>query len=223
MNTESRMTAAVVLAGVAVLAALWLAAIAPKRSDHAQVKENVAAQEARLSAAKTQVAAYGSSRKQFSGLLVELRHLDKAVPARGAIAVLLRQLQRRANVRGSDLRLAALKEPGAASTSTAAPATPGATAGPGGLSALPFTFEYTGKYFDLLDILAAVRRSVSVKSGDLAIDGRLLTIDGLSFNRPAAASPLTKATINATAYIAPRGAATPQVPAGATATANGGS
>jgi hypothetical protein len=67
---------------------------------------------------------------------------------------------------------------------------------------LPFTFSYTGKYFDLLSILRAARKAVSIKSGDLQIHGRLLTIDGLSFARPDQGSPLTKATINATAYIA---------------------
>jgi hypothetical protein len=148
----------------------------------------------------------------------ELKQLDIAVPGRAAIADLLRELQGEARASGSDLRLAALKG-GAAPATGAGAGTPGATAGPGGLAALPFTFEYNGKYFDLLHVLHAVRGSVKVRaaSGDLAIRGRLLTIDGVSFNRAGveADARRTKAVVNATAYIAPEGAASPQAPAGA--------
>lgn len=214
MTTDRKTIALVVLAGVAVLAALWMLVISPKREERSQVRENVAAQEARLQAAQTQLASYEAAKKQFPVKLRELKTLDKAVPARGAISELLRQLQRRANVRNSDLRLVALKAGGAAATGTGtAPVTPGATVGPDGLAALPFTFEFSGDYFDLRDILRTVRRSVSVKKDKIKVGGRLLTIDGLSFVRTDPMSTRTKATLNATAYIAPDGASTPQPPA----------
>ena len=219
MTTDRKTIALVVLAGVAVLAALWMLAISPKREERSQVRENVAAQQARLQAAQTQLASYEASKKQFPVKLRELKTLDKAVPARGAISELLRQLQRRANVRNSDLRLVALKAGGAAATGTdTPPVTPGATVGPDGLAALPFTFEFTGDYFDLRDILRTVRRSVSVKKDKIKVGGRLLTIDGLSFVRTDPTSSRTKATLNATAYIAPDGASTPQPPAATPAT-----
>ena len=220
MTTDRKTIALVVLAGVAVLAALWMLAISPKRTERSQVRENVAAQQARLQAAQTQLASFEAARKQFPARLKELRKLDKAVPARGAISELLRQLQRRANVRNSDLRLVALKAGAPATTGTtgAPPVTPGATVGPDGLAALPFTFEFTGDYFDLRDILKTVRRSVSVHKDKIKVGGRLLTIDGLSFVRTDATSTRTKATLNATAYIAPDGASTPQPPAATPAT-----
>jgi Tfp pilus assembly protein PilO len=207
----------VVIAGIAILAALWLLAIGPKRSENAKVRDNVSAQQQRLDEAQSELASYQAARKQFPGMLDELRALDKAVPARGAISSLLRQVQRRADARGSELRLVALKAAAAvpAAGTTAAPITPGATVGPDGLSALPFTFEFSGRYFDLRDILQTIRRSVSVRSGDVKVAGRLLTIDGVSFTRDDPDSPLTKAVVNATAYIAPDGAATPQAPAAA--------
>ena len=229
MTPQVRMLAATIATGVALFAALWLLAIAPARSDKQKVDASVLTQEARLAAARTNLTTYTASRKQFSGLLTELRGLDKAVPARGGISAMLRELQRRAKVRNSDLRLVALKDPGAAGAAGPTPSTPGAITGPGGLSALPFTFEYTGRYFDLLDILKTVRRSVRVTSGDLDIDGRLLTIDGLAFNRVDNDAHITKAVLNATAYIAPDGEAAPQppdaavTPAPATTAAKGGS
>lgn len=224
-SNERSSVVLVVLAGVAIVAALWLLAIGPKRSESAKVRDDVSAQQQLLDESRSQLASYQTARKQFPGMLAELRSLDRAVPARGAISSLLRQVQRRADARDSELRLVALKAASAVpATGTTAPppVTPGATVGPDGLSALPFTFEFTGRYFDLRDILQTIRRSVSVRRGDVKVSGRLLTIDGVSFTRSDPASALTKAVVNATAYIAPDGAATPQPPAGAAATPTAG-
>jgi Tfp pilus assembly protein PilO len=225
MTNDTRTIAIVALAGIAILAGLWMLAISPKREERTQVKANLAGQQARLQTAQTELASFEAAKKQFPVKLAELKQLDKAVPSRGAISSLLRQLQRRAKVRHSNLRLVALKPagaapaaPGAAGTTPAPPVTPGASVGPDGLAALPFTFEFTGEYFDLRDILATVRRSVSVKKDKVKVGGRLLTIDGLSFTRMDPESSQTKATLNATAYIAPDGASTPQPPAAANAT-----
>lgn len=220
--TQAQSLIAVIAIGVALLVGLWLGAIAPKRSERLDVHGELAVQQQRLQAAEAQVAAYSASRKQFRPLLSQLRLLDRAVPSRGAVSSLLRQLQQRARARGSDLSLIALKEGAPAATGAAgtAPTTPGAVAGPGGLSALPFTFEYTGRYFDLLEILATARRSVRVK-GDriISIKGRLLTIDGLAFKRADGKTTLTKAVLNGTAYFAPDATGSPLAPADAPATA----
>ena len=218
-TNDNRTIAIVVLAGVAILAGLWMMAISPKREERSQVRDNVTAQQARLTTAETQLAASEAAKKQFPVKLAELKRLDKAVPARGAISSLLRQLQRRAKVRNSDLRLVALTTGGTAAPGTAGGvSTPGATVGPNGLAALPFEFEFTGEYFDLRDILATVRRSVSVRKDKVKVTGRLLTIDSVSFTRTDPTTTRTKATLKATAYIAPDGAATPQPPAAAGAT-----
>ena len=226
MTTQTRALAGVIVVGLALLVALWVMAIAPKRADSAKVTANVVAQKSRLTAATALLGGYTVSRKQFTGLLSELHEINKAVPTRGDIAPMLFDLQNRARARGSDLRLVALKAGVAAPTTGATgntPTTPGAVAGPGGLSVLPFTFEYTGKYFDLLEILKTVRNEVRTGGGDLKIGGRLLTIDGLAFNR-LDKTKLTKAVVNATAYLAPDSAATPQPPTDAQAqVANGGS
>jgi hypothetical protein len=79
---------------------------------------------------------------------------------------------------------------------------------------MQFTFEFTGKYFDLRDILKTVRRSVRVRSGDMTVSGRLLTSDGLTFTRADPTSPQTKAIVNATAYIAPDAAVAATTPGG---------
>jgi Tfp pilus assembly protein PilO len=213
-HADKRAITIVALAGCALLAALWVLAISPKRQDGAAVQVDVTAQEQRLQAARTQLGAYENAHKQFPGMLAELHTLDKAVPARASISSLLRQVQRRANTHHSELRLVALKGASAVSGATGAtPLPPGATVGPDGLSALPFTFEFTGAYFDLRNILETVRHSVGFRSGDLKVHGRLLTIDGLTFDRSAATSSQTTAIVNATAYIAPDASASSPAPA----------
>jgi Tfp pilus assembly protein PilO len=187
------------LAGAAVLALLWVFAISPRRADSATVKDSVAAQELRLGTAKTELASYKQSRAQYPGLLAELKRLDEAVPARGAISELLRQLQKRANVRHAQLRVAALKPSGAP---TPGALTPGATAPSDGISSLPFTFTYTGRYFDLVQVLAAARKAVTEHAGDLKVDGRLVTIEGLAFEPNAGGSREIQASISGRAYIA---------------------
>ena len=225
-SPHQRMILVTVVAGLALLAALWVLAISPKRSESATVRDNVATQKERLGAAQTQLVSYESARKQYPGLLVELRGLDEAVPARGEISVLLRQLQKRAKASNSTLSLVSLE--GGAAPAAAAPATtpgapatsltPGAVLGASGLAKLPFSFEYSGRYFDLVNILAAARRTVSVKSGDLKIDGRLVTIEGLSFQRATPDSALITANVSGTAYIAaaPPTPTPPATPADAT-------
>lgn len=206
-SPHQRMILATVIAGAAVLAALWLLALSPKRSESAEVKSNVAAQEARLAAAQTELASYQTAKKQFPGLLAELKRLDKAVPARGAIPNLLRQLQKRAKGRDTELRLAALKPAGTSVPGSGL--TPGAKPLTGGLAALPFSFAYAGKYFNLVSVLKAARKAVTVKSGDLEIDGRLVTIEGVSFAREKPDSPIIKASVSGTAYIAATAAVPP--------------
>jgi Tfp pilus assembly protein PilO len=218
LSAPNRMIIAIVLVGVVLVAILWVKAIAPKRADLSDVGVSASAEQVRVDAARKQVAGYRAARGQFPGMLSELKRLDVAVPSRGAISQLLRQLQRRARARGSRLQLAALKSAADAAPGTT-PVTPGATTGPDGLAALPFTFEYTGEYFDLVAILRAVRASVQMRAGDLEIDGRLMTIDGLTFKRATGSGKLTEAVVSATAYIAPE-SASPQVPAAA---AQGGS
>jgi len=223
---DIRAIALVALPGLVLLAALWVLAISPKRGEHAAVPVNVAAQEQRLQSAQTQVASYQAAREQFPRMLAKLHRLDEAVPARAAISSLLRQLQRRANARDSELRLVALKAEAQTATpdapSDAAPAAPATTAVADGLAALPFTFEFTGRYFDLRDILATVRRSVRVRSGSVKVAGRLLTIDGLTFTRTDSKSTQTKVVVEATAYIASDEASSPQPSAAAAAAATTG-
>lgn len=215
-RNDTRAIALVALVGLALLTALWVLAISPKRGEHAAVPVNVAVQQQRLLSAQAQVDSYAAARTHFPRTLGKLQRLDRAVPTRAAISSLLRQLQRRADARHSELRLVALKTAAQTTTPTLAPPT-----ALDGLAALPFTFEFAGTYFDLRNILATVRRSVRVRSGHVKIAGRLLTIDGVTLSRIDPASRQTKAVISATAYIATAGTSSSQPPAATPAASAG--
>lgn len=223
-SAQNGLLVPVIATGVALLALMWFALIGPKRSENSTVSASVTVKEKRLSEAQKQVADFTASKKRFDGLLIELRRLDIAVPSRADISSLLGEVQRRARLRDSALRLASLQsDAGVATastdtTTTTAPVIPGATPGQGGLSTLPFTFTYTGRYVDLVKILRAVRDAVTVHSGNLSIDGRLLTVDGITFKRPDPAAALTKVVISATAYIATGETETPKAADGTAAT-----
>jgi Tfp pilus assembly protein PilO len=98
------------------------------------------------------------------------------------------------------------------STATAAPATqvaasqlpPGAVVGTAGLATLPFTFTFEGSYLDMQRFVARVNRFVAVAGKDITVTGRLLSVDGISLTPSPDAPSQVKATIAATAYIAPQ-------------------
>ena len=56
-SPHKKMIIATLLAGAVMLAALWMLALSPKRSESATVKDSVATQEQRLDAARTQLGA----------------------------------------------------------------------------------------------------------------------------------------------------------------------
>ena len=98
---------------------------------------------------------------------------------------------------------------GAAKTSDAANGAAGADAaatGSGktapGLDSQPLEFSFTGSFFDLADFFHSMKRFVRVANDRIKVSGRLLTIDGMTFQ--AAAFPVIKAEVRATVYLSPK-------------------
>ncbi len=118
------------------------------------------------------------------------------------------------------------------STPTAAPTAPapateaaaatlplGAAVGAAGLPVLPYQFKYTGNFFKVADFLGDVDSSVSTKSGEPVVHGRLMTVDGFALSGdPVSSSGGVQANFAVTTYIVPAGqgitgGATPAGPA----------
>ncbi|HEV2786000.1 MAG TPA: hypothetical protein VGV67_06405, partial [Solirubrobacteraceae bacterium] len=97
---------------------------------------------------------------------------------------------------------------------------PGAVVGTAGLLTVPFTFTFNGDYLKLQRFLKAIDGLANGKGERISVRGRLLTVDGfaLAAAPPPSGFPKLKASISATAYLAPPAdspAAAPGQPAGA--------
>lgn len=103
----------------------------------------------------------------------------------------------------------------------------GGTAAPG-LETIPLTLEFKGNFFDLADFFHRLKRFVRVAGDEVAVKGRLITVDGFKFSSDTSTFPKLKAEVTATVYLSPKAegataGATPQgpTPAGATPPAPG--
>ena len=99
----------------------------------------------------------------------------------------------------------------------------GATVGPAGLPLTPYSFNYSGTFFDVANLMGDLDSSVSVDdSGDLTkqptVRGRLVTVDGFALvNDTERGFPRVSATLALTTYSVPAdqgvsGGATPAGP-----------
>ena len=84
----------------------------------------------------------------------------------------------------------------------AASGTAAAKSGAPGLDSVPLEFSFTGSFFDLADFFHRTKRFVRVANEKIKVQGRLMTIDGLTFQ--AASFPVIKAEVLATVYLSPK-------------------
>lgn len=95
------------------------------------------------------------------------------------------------------------------STSSSAPATqaaattlpPGATVGSAGFPTMPFSFVFSGSFFDMERFLNEVQKFVRVEGDAVDVRGRLLSVDAFGLTPGPGGFPNVKATITATAYL----------------------
>jgi len=97
-------------------------------------------------------------------------------------------------------------------TTTASPA----------LDTVPLTFSFDGRFADLANFFHEMKRFVRVANDRVEVDGRLMKIDGISFD--SSKFPTLTASVTATVYLAPKtqgltAGATPEGPAPVTTTA----
>jgi hypothetical protein len=143
------------------------------------------------------------------------------------------QLNSAASHSGVDFRSINVGGPGGATVapdaSGSAGATslpPGATVGPSGFPIMPFSFAFTGSFFDLGSFFDRIDKFVKLNGSKLDVNGRLMTLDSLQLAPDGTGFPHIRATVGATTYLTSpvegsTGGATPQGPAGSGAAAGG--
>ena len=85
-----------------------------------------------------------------------------------------------------------------------APSGDGATAAAvPGLDTVGLELEFTGNFLDLSDFFHRIKRYVALSDDELAVRGRLMTVDGVQFKSEPDIFPRIRATLTATVYLAP--------------------
>jgi Tfp pilus assembly protein PilO len=214
---QSSKTAFAVLAVIALAGAFWLLLLGPKREKASELAEQTISLRAEAASEQQRAEAALVAKREFPRYYSELVLLGKAVPAEAATPSLLVQLN--AVSAKADTKFQSIVGGGAgseeASTTAAVPGEEaamlppiGATAGPAGLSAMPYSVQFDGGFFAIADFIEGLDSLVKTKDGVVDADGRLVMIDGFNMGpaqeKDSAPGELAT-TFGVTTYIVPPG------------------
>jgi len=224
-----------VLGLVAVMAAFWFLAISPKRKDATDLSGQIAQAQARLDTAQQSAATAQGAKDRYRSDYATVARLGKAVPVDDEMPSLVYQLEQTA--KANHVTFNSIKLTGSSDGSSAASAgsssepgstvaaalPPGATVGTAGFPTMPFTFDFTGSFFNMQRFVKALDDYTSVNGKAISVKGRLLTVDGVALQAGPKGFPQVDASVVATSYLLPAdegltNGATATAPAGATGT-----
>jgi Tfp pilus assembly protein PilO len=100
----------------------------------------------------------------------------------------------------------------------------GASIGPAGLAVMPYSLSFSGNFFDVADFIKGLDSLVATNESQVAVDGRLVTLDAFALNAAADGGfPGLNASFSVTTYVTPpnqgvTAGATPTAPAPSVAT-----
>lgn len=237
---SSNVVIVTMLAVAALAIAFWMLALSPKREEAATLGEEIEQVESSLAQHRAEVAEAEEAKREFPAQYRKLVVLGKAVPGDDDTASLLVQvsgISEKAKVEFQDITLNSQGGGEEAAPAPAAGATPvsateaaasvlplGATVGPAGLGVMPYSLTFNGSFFNIADFIKGLDALVETDEEKVAVDGRLLTLDGFSLSADQAKGfPALQGNFAVTTYITPptegiTGGATPESPGGTEAT-----
>jgi len=217
-------TVLIVIVVAAILGAAWILVVSPERQKAGQLNAKVAEAQAELTSAEGKVSSARAAQSQYATAYASLVSLGKAVPPSEEVPSLIEQLASASDQKRVDF--SSITDSTAGSSAASGASTAAATAAAaGGFTELPFTFVFEGSYFDLEHLFNQLTAFANVDaSGDLQINGRLLTIQSVRLSPDSTSSETHKGeseltgSVTATAYVMPA----TQALSGATASAGTG-
>lgn len=222
----------VVLGALAVLAAVFILLVSPEKHKAAQVSAQAQTARSELSAARTKLAEAQQDQKRYTEAYASIVSLGQAVPAEREVSSLVYELDHASSKDKVNFESIAAGT-GASSNSSASSAPAAGAAAVGGFAQLPFTITFQGTYEELYKLMGRLQGfTVSKPDGSVTVNGRLLSIQGVSLDSGATAGASAggelKATVTATAYVLPAGqtltgGASGASPSGATQASSTGS
>lgn len=212
-----------IVVGVVALAALcagfFFLVVKPKQAELAQLDGRAQQAQTRRGVALADLAGAQAARVAYRRDVSTLALMGKAVPADDDVPSLLYQLHNAARQAG--VQFQTVDVGGGSASSSATPVgpgslPPGAVAGSNGLAMLPIKVTFAGDFARLGHFLSLVH-GFARKSGDgLNVEGRLLTIDGVSLTPSPNGLPRLNAEVVTNAYIASPTPGTPGATGAAT-------
>lgn len=242
MSSTNRLIIAM-LGAAALAAAFWMLALSPKRKEASDLAKEATQTRESLSQHRAEASQALQARREFPVDYQQLVVLGKAVPGDDDTASFLVQLNRIAEDAGVSFRTLSLEpaegeaapapteeasasggEPISATEAAASTLPLGASIGPAGLAVMPYELTFKGDFFHLADFIKGLDSLVKTQNEKVAVDGRLITIDGFSLAGDSSVGfPQLEASFSVTTYLTPpsqgvTAGATPEAPAPATAT-----
>jgi Tfp pilus assembly protein PilO len=207
---------------VVVAVAFWTLALSPKRDEAAKLGTQVKKLETSLAQHQAEVEVAEEARKEFPVAYQRLVVLGKAVPGDDETASLLVQLNRiseKAHVRLETLQIEPSSESGSESEASVPegangePVSPteasasllslGAAVGSAGLAVMPYKLTFQGDFFKMADFIEGLDELVKTTNEKVAVDGRLITVNGFVLEEAEAGFPDLEATFVVTTYLTP--------------------
>lgn len=234
MKSSARPIIAILLiVGAAI--AFWTLALSPKRDEATKLDAQIETLNASVTSARSELAQAAAARRTFPTAYHQLVELGQAVPSTDETPSLLLELEQLADDSGVSFETITLEgggeaapAPEAAAATTPAPevssstGTPaaevvpateveasllplGASIGPAGLDVMPYSLTFTGNFFGVAKFIGKVDDLVESGDAKVAVDGRLLTINGFSLTGSAAegGGSQLQATFSVTTYLTP--------------------
>lgn len=205
------------LVPVAICVGYWMLLLSPKRQEETSIRNQLTQAQGARQAAAQNLAQLGAAKRSFATDYATVLELGKSIPAALDMPSLLVQLDAAARGTGitfsnvsAGTRSAAPGTPAkGAAAGASAPATPGptttaSTSGVPGLDSIPLTFEFDGSFFQLADFFHQLKRFVQVTNNHIRVSGRLITVNGLTFQTQPQQFPVITANVTATVYLAPK-------------------
>jgi Tfp pilus assembly protein PilO len=234
MTTRDR-TVLMVVVVLAVLGAGWMLVVSPKRKEAKNLESTVSAAKSALSSAEGQLGNARAAQAQYAGAYASVVRLGKAVPASQEVPSLMYQIAHATGQRNVEFNsitsAGGTSSTPASSSATTSASSPAAATAPAAFQQMPFTFVFTGGFFNLEKVFRQITAFTTHSHGGLDVSGRLLTIQSVKLSPEASSkpgsTPKLSGNITATAYVLPAsqgltGGATPTSPTGATATPTSG-
>jgi hypothetical protein len=170
---------------------------------------------AELASAETSANEALTAKKSYTSDYNKLLQLGKAVPADASTSSLLVELSGLGYLSKTSFVSISLGGEGAGTAPTEegeGEALPplGATAGPSGLLAMPYSLEFAGGFFQVADFIRHLDSLVKTKNGTVDSHGRLITVDGFELTPANLAGSTEKsevlaASFSVSTYVTPPG------------------